>query len=94
MTHGEEDAIVTIVDTVKTYLLRKTVTTVLLAATALVVAWFVLFTGPDMGVNRYAQGQVSNTGMRVPAVQTGDRPNATVVGIQRHRLPSGVPHAQ
>jgi hypothetical protein len=74
-------------------LLRHVVTTALLAATAMVVAWQVLFTGPDMGVNRYAPGRVSSTGIGGPAVQTGYRPPARVVGIQQDPLPSGVAHA-
>ena len=75
-------------------LLRHVVATVLLAATATVVAWQVLFTGPGMGVNRYTPGQVFNTGIRGPAVQTGHRLTVRVVGIQQDPLPSGVPHAQ
>jgi hypothetical protein len=74
-------------------LLRHVVTTALLAAAAVVVAWQVLFTGPDMGVNRYAPGRVSSTGIGGPAVQAGYRPPARVVGIQQDPLPSGVAHA-
>jgi hypothetical protein len=75
-------------------LLRHVVTTALLAAAAVVVAWQVLFTGPDMGVNRYAPGRVSGTGIGGPAVQTGYRPPKRVVGIQQDPLLSGVAHAQ
>jgi hypothetical protein len=75
-------------------LLRYVVGTALLAAAAMVVAWQVLFTGPGMGVNRYAPGRVSITGIRGPAMQTGHRPAARVVGIQQDPLPSGVRHAQ
>jgi hypothetical protein len=81
-------------DSTDTRLLRSVLTTALLAASALVVAWQVLFTGPDMGVNRYAPGQVSNTPIGGPAVQTGRRPTVRVVGIQQDPLPSGVAHAQ
>ncbi|MDT5207779.1 MAG: hypothetical protein QOF67_194 [Mycobacterium sp.] len=81
-------------DTTDTRLLRNVVTTALLAASALVVAWQVLFTGPDMGVNRYAPGQVSSTPIGGPAVQTGHRLTVRVVGIQQDPLPSGVAHAQ
>lgn len=48
--------------TTDTRLVRHVVVTVLLAATAVVVAWQVLFTGPGMGVNRYTPGGVSITG--------------------------------
>ena len=75
-------------------LLRHVVTTALLAAAAVVVAWQVLFTGPDMGVNRYAPGRVSGTGIGGPAVQTGYRPPVRVAGIQQDPLQSGVAHAQ
>jgi hypothetical protein len=75
-------------------LLRHVVMTALLAAVAMVVAWQVLFTDPAMGVNRYAPGQVSNTGNGGAAVQTGHLTTARVVGIQQDPLPSGVPHAQ
>jgi hypothetical protein len=80
-------------DTTDTRLLRSVVTTALLAASALVVAWQVLFTGPGMGVNRYAPGQVSSTPIGGPAVQTGHRTTVRVVGIQQDPLPSGVAHA-
>jgi hypothetical protein len=75
-------------------LLRHVVATVLLAATAVVVTWQVLFADPGMGVSRYAPGRVSSTGIGVPAVQTGYMPRVRVVGIQHDRLPSGVPNAQ
>ena len=75
-------------------LLRHVVTTALLAATAMVVAWQVLFTGPDMGVNRYAPGRVFSTGIGGPAVQTDYRMPARVVGIQQDPLQSGVANAQ
>jgi hypothetical protein len=81
-------------DTTDTRLLRSVVTTALLAATAMVVAWQVLFTGPAMGVNRYAPGRVSSTSFGGPPVQTGPRPTVRVVGIQQDPLPSGVAHAQ
>ena len=81
-------------DTTDTRLLRSVITTALLAATAMVVAWQVLFTSPDMGVNRYAPGQVSSTPIGGPAVQTGQRPAVRVVGIQQDPLASGVAHAQ
>ena len=68
-------------------LLRHVVTTVLLAAAAVVVAWQVLFTVPDMGVNRYAPGGVSTTGNGGPAMQTVDTPHVRVVGIQGNPLP-------
>jgi hypothetical protein len=80
-------------DTTDIRLLRSVVTTALLAATAMVVAWQVLFTGPDMGVSRHAQGQVSSTPVGGPAVRTGHRPTVRVVGIQQDDpLPSGVAH--
>jgi hypothetical protein len=75
-------------------LLRHVVTTALLGATAMVVAWQVLFTDPGMGVSRYEPGRVSNTRIGGPAVQTGHRLTVRVVGIQHDPLPSGVPHAQ
>jgi hypothetical protein len=81
-------------DTTDTRLLRHVVTTALLAAAAVVAAWYVLFTGPDMGVNRYAPGRVYSTGIGGPAVQTGYRLPARVVSIQQDPLPSGVPDAQ
>jgi hypothetical protein len=81
-------------NTTDTRLLGHVVTTALLAAAAVVVAWQVLFTGPDMGVNRYPPGRVSNTGIGGAAVQTGYRLPARVVGIQQDPLPSGVAHAQ
>ncbi len=80
--------------TTDTRLLGHVVTTALLAAAAVVVAWQVLFTGPDMGANRYAPGRVSSTGIGGPAVQTDHRPTVRVVGIQQVPLPSGVAHAQ
>jgi len=75
-------------------LFRHLVTTALLAASVMVVAWQVLFTGPGMGVNRYAPGRVSSTGIGGPAVQTHHRPTVRVVDIQQDPLPSGVPHGQ
>jgi hypothetical protein len=75
-------------------LLRHVVVTALLGASALVVAWQVLFTDPGMGVNRYEPGRVSSTGIGGPAVQTRPPPTARVVGIQQDPLPSGVAHAQ
>ena len=80
-------------NTTGTRLLGHVVATAVLAAAAMVVAWQVLFTGPDMGVNRYAPGQVSSTPIGGPAVQTGHRPTVRVVGIQQDPLPSGVAHA-
>jgi hypothetical protein len=77
-----------------TRLLRQVVTTALLAAAAVVVAWQFLFTGPDMGVNRYAPGRVFSTDTGGPAVQTDYRPSTRVVGIQQVPLPSGVHDAQ
>jgi hypothetical protein len=77
-----------------TRLLRHVLVTVFLAATAVVVAWQFLFTGPGMGVNRYAPGRVSITGVGGPAVQTGPAPDTRVLSIQQVPLPSGVPHAQ
>jgi len=44
-----------------TRLVRHVVVTILLVATAVVVAWNVLFTGAGMGVNRYMPGQVFST---------------------------------
>jgi hypothetical protein len=96
-TDAAEAAIVTTMDytaTTDARLLRHVVATVLLAATATVVAWQVLFTGPGMGVNRYTPGRVFNTGIGRPAMQTGHRLTVRVVGIQQDPLPSGVPHAQ
>jgi hypothetical protein len=81
-------------DTTTARLLRQVVATVLLAATAVVVAWQVLFVDPGMGVSRYAPGQVSSTGIGGAAVQTGHMPRVRVVGIQQDPLPSGVPNAQ
>ena len=75
-------------------LLRHVVATVLLAASAVVVTWQVLFTDPGMGVTRYAPGRVSGTGIGGPAVQTGYRPPVRVVGIQQDPLLSGVAHAK
>lgn len=83
-----------IVDTTTAPLLRRAVTTVLLAATALVIAWQVLFTGPGMGANRYVPVRVSNTGIGGAAVQTGLRQDARVVDTQRDPSPTGAPHAQ
>jgi hypothetical protein len=77
-----------------TRLLRHVAVTVLLAVAAVVVAWQVLFTDPDMGANRYTPGRVSGTGIGGPAMQTRHWPDARVVGIQQHPLPSGAPHAQ
>jgi hypothetical protein len=77
-----------------TRLVRHVVVTVLLAASAVLVAWQVLFTGPAMGVNRYAPGQVISNGVGGAAVQTGNTTIARVVSIQRNPLPSGVPDAQ
>jgi hypothetical protein len=74
-------------------LVRHVVVTVLLAATAMVVAWQVLFTGPGMGVNRYMPGRVSGTPVGGPAVQTEPGHFTRVGYVQRHPLPSGVPHA-
>jgi hypothetical protein len=84
----------TTVNTTTAALLRSAVTTVLLAATAVVVAWQVLFTGPDMGVNRYVPVRVSNTGIGGPAVQTGFLQDARVWGTQRVPSPTGAHHAQ
>jgi hypothetical protein len=81
-------------NTTDTRLLRSVVTTALLAATAMVVAWQVLFTGPAMGVNRYAPGRVSSTFIGGPPMQTSHRHGARVIGIQQDPLPSGVAHAQ
>lgn len=81
-------------DTTIAHLLRHVVTTVLLAAAAVVVAWQVLFVDPGMGVNRYAPGRVSTTGVGGPAVQTAHMPHARVVGNQQDPLPSGVLNAQ
>jgi hypothetical protein len=93
-TQAAEAAMVITMDTTDTRLLRHVVTTALLAAAAVVAAWYVLFTGPDMGVNRYAPGRVYSTGIGGPAVQTGYRLPARVVSIQQDPLPSGVPDAQ
>ena len=57
-----------------TRLVRHVVVTVLLAATAVVVAWKVLFTGAGMGVNRYTPGQVFSTAVR--GASRADRPTA------------------
>jgi hypothetical protein len=81
-------------NTTDTRLLRSVVTTAVLAATAVVVAWQVLFTGPAMGVNRYAPGRVASTSIGGPPVQTSHRHAVRVVGIQQDPLPSGVAHAQ
>jgi hypothetical protein len=93
-TDAAKTEIVAPMNTTGARLLRHVVTTALLAASAMVVAWQVLFTGPAMGVNRYAPGQVSNTGIGGPAMQTGHSPAARVVGIRQGPLPSGVAHAQ
>lgn len=85
---------VTCMDATDTRLLRNVVTTVLLIAAAVAVAWQVLFTGPGMGVNRYVQGRVFSTGIGGPAVQTAYLLPARVAGIQQDPLPSGVPDAQ
>ena len=81
-------------NTTDTRLLGHVVTTALLAAAAVVVAWQVLFTGPGMGVNRYAPGRVFSTGIGGPAVKTDHRPAVRVVDIQQVPLLSGVAHAQ
>jgi len=75
-------------------LTRHLVVTVLLAATAVVVAWQVLFTGPGMGDNRYAPVRVSTTGNGGPAMQTQSGPVTRVVSIQQDPLQSGAPNAQ
>ena len=75
-------------------LVSHLVVTVILAAAVVVVAWKVLFTGPDMGVNRYMQGRVFGTDVGGPAMQTAPRPTARVVSIQEDPLPTGVTHAQ
>jgi len=96
-TDAVQAAIVTTMNntaTINARLLGHVVATVLLAATAMVVAWQVLFTDPGITVNRYSPGRVSSTGFGGPAVQTGYRPGTRVVGIQHDPLPSGVPHAQ
>jgi hypothetical protein len=77
-----------------TRLVRHVVVTVLLAATAVVVAWNVLFTGAGMGVNRYTPGQVFSPPVRGAAVQTDPRPITRVVYIQRDPLQPGVPNAK
>jgi hypothetical protein len=77
-----------------TRLKRHLVVTVLLAATALVVAWQVLFTGPGMGVNRYTTVRISTTGNGGPAVQTQPSRVARVVSIHHDPLQSGAPNAQ
>jgi len=75
-------------------LVRHVVVTALLAATAVVVAWQVLFTDPDMGANRYMPGGVSRNPFVGPAVQTGHLPVMRVVSIQRDPLQPGAPNAQ
>jgi hypothetical protein len=75
-------------------LVRHVVVTVILAAAAVMVAWEVLFTGPDMGANRYMPGRVFITGVGGPAMQTPPQPTARVVSIQHNPLPTGVTHAQ
>jgi hypothetical protein len=77
-----------------TRLVRHVVVTVLLAATAVVAAWNVLFTGTGMGVSRYAPGQVFSTPVRGAAVQTDPRPITRVMYIQRDPLQPGVPNAK
>lgn len=75
-------------------LARHVVVTVILAVAAAVAAWDVLFTGPDMGVNRYVPGRVFITDVRGPAMQTPPKPTTRVVSIQEDPLPIGVTHAQ
>jgi hypothetical protein len=75
-------------------LTRHLVVTVLLAASAVVVAWQVLFTGPGMGDNRYTPVPVSTTGNGGPAMQTQPGPVTRVGRIQQDPLQSGAPNAQ
>jgi hypothetical protein len=75
-------------------LTRHLVVTVLLAASAVVVAWQVLFTGPGMGDNRYTPVPVSTTGNGGPAMETQRGPVTRVVSIQQDPLQSGAPNAQ
>jgi hypothetical protein len=75
-------------------LVRHVVSTVVLAAAAVVVAWQVLFTTPGMGVNRYTPGGVSRTPIVGSAVQTGRLPVMRVVSIQRDPLQPGASNAQ
>jgi hypothetical protein len=75
-------------------LVRHVVVTALLAATAVVAAWQVLFTDPDMGANRYTPGGVSTTPIVGSAVQTGHLPAVRVVSIQRDPLQPGASNAQ
>jgi len=75
-------------------LVRHVVSTVVLAAAAVVVAWQVLFTTPGMGVNRYTPGQVFSTPVRGAAVQTDPRPITRVAYIQQDPLQPGVPNAK
>jgi hypothetical protein len=75
-------------------LTRHLVVTVLLAASAVVVAWQVLFTGPGMGDNRYTPVPVSTTGNGGPAMQTQPGPVTRVVSIQQDPLQSGAPNAR
>jgi len=77
-----------------TRLVRHVVVTILLVATAVVVAWNVLFTGAGMGVNRYMPGQVFSTPIRGAAVQTDSRTITRVVSIQQDTLRPGVPNAK
>ena len=79
---------------IDTPLLRHVAVTVLLALTAMVVAWQVLFTSPGMGANRYTPGRVFSTSVGGPAMQTRTGPHMRVVSIQQVPLPSGVPNAQ
>jgi hypothetical protein len=88
-------AMVSSVDTINdTSLVRHVVVTVLLAATALVVAWQVLFADPDMGASRYTPGRADSTGNGGTAVQTGPALTTKVMSEYRHPLPPGVPHAK
>jgi hypothetical protein len=75
-------------------LARHVVVTVILAATAVVVAWEVLFTTPAMGASRYTPVRVSGTPLGGTAVQTEPVDHTRVESVQRITLPSGVPNAQ
>ena len=77
-----------------TSLVRHVVVTVLLAATTVVVAWNVLFTGAGMGVNRYTPGGVSRTPIVGSAVQTDPRPITRVAYIPQDPLQPGASNAQ
>jgi len=77
-----------------TRLVRQVAVTFILAASAGVVAWQVLFTGPGMGDNRYTPGRVFSTSVGGPAMQTRTGLHMRVVSIQQVPLPSGVPNAQ